>query len=123
MTTTITAISQGMIVDGADLATLAQALDLAFDYRGDVSLRLHDGRVLDGYIFDRRRLPEPSIRMLPKDSDTRLVINDRDIARLEVTGRDTAAGKSFENWVKRYVESKSKGKRASIESESLEGAG
>ena len=118
--TTITAINQGMIVDGADLVTLGQALDLAFDYRGDVMVRLHDGRTVEGYIFDRRRLPEPSIRMIPKESDVRMVINDRDITRLEVTGKDTAAGKSFENWVKRYVDSKLKGKRASIESESLE---
>ncbi|MFO0872825.1 MAG: hypothetical protein U0575_02485 [Phycisphaerales bacterium] len=120
MPSTITAISQGMIVEGADAATLAEALDLAFDYRGDVSVRLRDGRTVDGYIFDRRRKPQPSIRMLPKDSDERLVLNDRDIVRLEVTGKDTAAGKTFESWVKRYVDSKLKGAKASIESDPLD---
>src|SRR5262245_34517018 len=118
----VTAISQGMAVDGSDPQAMAAALSLAFDYRGDVTLHLRDGRVIEGYIFDRSR-PEQGrsrIRLLPKDSETRVVVHDDEIARLEVTGRDTAAGKSFENWVKRYVEHRLAGRSASIESESLE---
>ena len=32
-----------------------------------------------------------------------------EIARLEFTGRDTAAGKSWETWVKKYVDKKKAG--------------
>ena len=34
-----------------------------------------------------------------------------EIARLEFTGRDTAAGKSFETWVKKYQEKKAAGEK------------
>lgn len=118
--TTVTSIAQGLVIEGNDPATLAAALVLALDYRGDVTITQRDGRVIEGYIFDRRTSPEPLVRLLPKDSDERVTIREADITRLEVTGRDTASGKTFENWVKRYVEQRSKGERASIESETLE---
>ena len=35
-----------------------------------------------------------------------------DIAALAFTGRDTAAGKSWEAWVKKYVEKKAAGEKA-----------
>src|SRR5262245_54837272 len=114
------AIEHGMVVDGSDSERLGLALDLAFDYRGDVTLELRDGRRIEGYVFDRPRRPEPGVRILPRDSDLRELVLDRDVARLEVTGRDAAAGKTFENWVRRYVEKKRRGEAASIESESLD---
>jgi hypothetical protein len=44
-----------------------------------------------------------------------------DIARLEFTGRDTAAGKSFATWVKKYQEKKAAGeKNIQIEPEKLD---
>jgi len=44
-----------------------------------------------------------------------------DIARLEFTGRDTAAGKSFELWVKKYYERKARDeKNISLEPEPLD---
>lgn len=109
----------GMAIDGSDPAVLDEALRLAFDYRGDVTLHLRSGRVVDGFIYDRRTRPDRAVRILVRDSDERLVVPDGDVLRLEVTGRDTAAGKTFENWVKRYVEKKLRGEAASIESESL----
>ncbi len=142
--TTVTSIAQGLVVEGGDSATLAAALALALDYRGDVTITQRDGRVVEGYVFDRRgdrrgdrradqqtdqqtdqradraTTPDPIVRILPKDSDERVVVREADIARLEVTGRDTASGKTFENWVKRYVEQRMKGEQASIESDSLE---
>ena len=97
------------------------ALDQAFDYRGDVTITTTDGRVIEGYIFDRRNdVPEPFVRVLPKDSNDRVKVKYHEIARLEFTGRDTAAGKSWETWVKKYNEKKAKGEKASIENEPLE---
>ncbi|HMN97001.1 MAG TPA: hypothetical protein PKC43_14240 [Phycisphaerales bacterium] len=117
---TIGTIAQGMRFDGSDPEALAAALDLAMDYRGDVTVVLRDGRRIEGFIFDRVRRVPRSIRLLPRESDEHAKVADDEIAILEVTGRDTAAGKTFENWVRRYVEKKLAGERASIESESLE---
>ena len=57
---------------------------------------------------------------MPQDADGKVEVLYADIARLEFTGRDTAAGKSWESWIKRYVAKKQAGEAASIESESLE---
>jgi hypothetical protein len=97
------------------------AMDEAFDYRGDVTIHTTDGRVVEGYIFDRRgNVPEPYVRVIPKESDQRVSIFYKDIDRLVFSGRDTAAGKSWETWLKKYHEKRAKGERASIESEPLE---
>jgi hypothetical protein len=88
------------------------ALEKAFDYRGDVTLTLKDGDRVEGYIFDRTTgttLSDSAVRMIPKDRDEKRSIRYADIARIEFTGRDTAAGKSFETWVKKYHEKKAAG--------------
>ena len=44
-----------------------------------------------------------------------------DIAQLAFTGKDTAAGKSFETWVKKYQEKKAAGeKNIGLEPEKLD---
>ena len=89
------------------------ALEKAFDYRGDVTITLKDGGKIEGYVFDRRStgpsLSDSSVRLFPKGSDEKVSIRYSDIARLEFTGKDTAAGKSFETWVKKYWEKKRAG--------------
>jgi len=108
---------QGWVPDLADHAELFKALDQAFDYRGDVTLTLKDETVIDGYIFDRRTgqgLDDSFLRLIPKGSDERVEVVYADIARLEFSGKDTAAGKSWETWVRKYVEKKMAGEEASI---------
>ncbi|MHC4218287.1 MAG: hypothetical protein ACYSU7_07490 [Planctomycetota bacterium] len=115
---------QGAVADAADPDQLRKAIELALDFRGDVTItRKSGGRSIEGYIFDRKDGPTPaeaSIRIIPSDADERLTIRCDDIARLEFSGRDTAAGKSFETWMKKYVEKKLAGEQASIEAESLD---
>jgi len=114
---------EGWVPDAADHAELFRALEKAFDYRGDVTVTLRDERVIAGYIFDRRTgqgLEDSCVRMIPADADERIEIIYADIARLEFSGKDTAAGKSWENWVKRYIEKKRAGEKACIESEPLD---
>ncbi|MCA9284736.1 MAG: hypothetical protein KDA22_05960 [Phycisphaerales bacterium] len=112
--------AQGTSVDAGNPEMLAEALHKALEYRGDVTLHLRTSDApVEGYIFDLQGERTPTVRLLPKDADERRTIVFRDIARLEVTGKDTAAGKSFENWVKRYVQKKLAGETASIESEPL----
>ncbi|MEA2712015.1 MAG: hypothetical protein QOF78_4616 [Phycisphaerales bacterium] len=89
------------------------ALEKAFDYRGDVTITRKDGGRVQGYIFDRRSdgadLTACAVRLLPADGGEKQLVSYADIARLEFTGRDTAAGKSFETWVKKYHEKKRAG--------------
>jgi hypothetical protein len=115
---------QGWVPDLATEEELRIALEKAFDYRGDVTLTCKNGTKVEGYIFDRVSGPSLAssfVRLLPKDSSPRLKIAYADIAALAFTGRDTAAGKSWEAWVRKYWEKKTTGEGdLNIQAESLE---
>ena len=103
---------QGWIPELATEEELRIALEKAFDYRGDVTLTLKNGNKIEGYVFDR--IAGPSLqtsfaRVLVKDSNERKKFAYADIAALAFTGRDAAAGKSWEAWVKKYWEKKGVG--------------
>lgn len=116
---------QGISVELASIpeALRKRAFDEAFDYRGDVTLTLADGSVVECYIFDRRAgatMQDSVVRvMLVGGGEKQTIPYDR-ITRLAFTGKDTAAGKSWENWVRRYVEKRMAGEQASIESDPLD---
>ena len=101
-----------------------EALEHAFNYRGDVTITRKDFSKLDCYIFDRRTgatLRDSLVRVYPKDSTEKLSIPYSDIAGLAFSGRDTAAGKSWEAWVRKYWEKKSAGeKNIALAPESLD---
>jgi len=115
---------QGWIPSLATDEELREALEKAFDYRGDVSITRKDGTKFEGYVFDRvsgKTLESSFVRLLPKDSNQRVKIGYAEIAALAFSGRDTAAGKSWEAWVKKYWEKKaSGGENLSLQPESLE---
>jgi len=116
---------QGWIPALASDEEIRAALEKAFDYRGDLTITLKDGQKIEGYVFDRRSdcpsLNECVVRVMPKDRPGRMSIPYSDIAGLAFTGKDTAAGKSFEAWVKKYNEKKARGeKNIGIEAESLD---
>jgi len=115
---------QGWVPELATEEELREALEKAFDYRGDVAVTRKDGSTIEGYIFDRymgKSLADSFVRVLPKDSNDRVKISYSNIAALSFTGRDTAAGKSWEAWVKKYWEKKEKGGGTlSLQPESLE---
>jgi len=103
---------EGWIPTLATESETREALEKAFDYRGDITLTLKDGRTIQGYIFDRRTgatLAASAVRVIPANERTKVTVAYSDIAALAFTGRDTAAGKSFEAWVKRYWEKKAAG--------------
>jgi hypothetical protein len=115
---------QGWVPQLATEEELRIALEKAFDYRGDVTLTLKDNSTIEGYIFDRvsgATLAASFVRVLPKDSNQRVKIAYAEIAALAFTGRDTAAGKSWEAWVHKYWEKKATGEsNLSLEPESLD---
>jgi hypothetical protein len=115
---------QGWVPELASEDELRVALEKAFDYRGDVTLTTKDGKKIEGYIFDRvsgPALASSFVRILPKDSNQRLKISYADIAALAFTGRDPAAGKSWEAWVRKYWEKKASGESGlTLQPESLD---
>jgi hypothetical protein len=103
---------EGWIPELVNETELREALEKAFDYRGDVTLTRKDGTRIEGYIFDRiagATLSSSFVRVLPKSGGTRLRIPYSEIAALAFTGRDTAAGKSWEAWVQKYWQKKGTG--------------
>jgi len=115
---------EGWVPELASEADLREALEQAFDYRGDVTITRKDGSRVEGYIFDRRNgatLAESVVRVIPKDSREKVAIAFADIAALAFTGRDMAAGKSWEAWVRKYWEKKAAGETGiALEPEVLE---
>ena len=89
-----------------------------------MTITLRDGRKIEGYIFDRRSgktLAESLVRVYPAKSAEKVNISYAEIAALAFSGRDTAAGKSWEAWVKKYWEKRRAGeKNIGIEPEVLE---
>jgi hypothetical protein len=115
---------QGWVPQLATEEELRLALEKAFDYRGDVTLTLKDNSRIEGYIFDRvagKTLTTSFVRVMPKDATQKLKVSYANIAALSFTGKDTAAGKSWEAWVRKYWEKKASGEGdLSLEPESLE---
>jgi hypothetical protein len=115
---------EGWIPELATEAELREALEKAFDYRGDVTITRKDGSRVEGYVFDRRNGPtlaESLVRIIPQNSTEKISIPYSDVAALAFTGRDTAAGKSWEAWVRKYWEKKAAGeKHIALEPEKLE---
>ena len=115
---------EGWIPELASEAELRDALEKAFDYRGDVTITRKDGSRVEGYIFDRRNgasLAESVVRLIPQNSQQKVSIPYSDVAALAFSGRDTAAGKSWEAWVKKYWEKKAAGEKGfGLEPEKLD---
>lgn len=115
---------EGWIPELAGDEEVREALEKAFDYRGDVTITRKDGSKVEGYIFDRRSgrtLVESVVRLFPKDSNQKMAIPYSEIAALAFSGRDTAAGKSWEAWVRKYWEKRAAGeKNIELKPESLD---
>lgn len=108
---------EGRIFRPANATDLQEAVELAFDYRGDVTLELISGEKIEGYIFNRIALASmPFLQLFPKEQPGELKIPYADIVAIAFTGEDTASGKSWEAWVKKK-ESERKAEAARIAAE------
>jgi len=92
---------EGWAPDIHDAATLAEAVDRAFDYRGDVTVLLDDGRELIGYLFNRNPdAAEPFVQMFEREGSGASSIPYARIRAIRFTGKDTAAGNSYAAWLR-----------------------
>src|SRR5882757_8405428 len=92
---------EGWVPELASEAEIREALEKAFDYRGDITITRKDGSKVEGYLFDRRSgssLNDSFVRIIPTNQQTKVNVSYADISALTFSGRDTAAGKTFEAW-------------------------
>src|ERR1039458_937045 len=93
---------------------LRQALEKAFDYRGDVTLTLKSGEVIEAFIFNRQTgatLEDSYVQYFTPKAPEKRKVSYAEIARLAFSGKDRAAGKHWEDWVKAYNEKKAAGEK------------
>jgi hypothetical protein len=105
---------EGWVPELASEAELRDALEKAFDYRGDVSITLKSGERIDAYVFNRRTGPtlaESWVQYFAPNIEAKQKLAYDQIARLEFSGKDRAAGKHWEDWVKAYSERKAAGEK------------
>jgi hypothetical protein len=105
---------EGWIPELASDEDLRGALEKAFDYRGDVTITTKDGERIEAYIFNRSTgttLAESYVQYFSPKSAGKLKLSYANIARLEFSGKDRAAGKHWEDWLKAYNERKAAGEK------------
>lgn len=91
---------EGRVFRPASLAELREAIELAFDYRGDITVELKAGGQVTGYLFNRTATgQQPTIELFPASSSGTMTIPYSEVATIAFTGEDTATGKSWEAWI------------------------
>ena len=91
---------QGTTFTPQNHAELAEALDKAFDYRGDVTLGLGNGTTAEGYLANRDAAAKPPrVELYVKGEDAPRIIPYGDIRSVAFSGRDPADGKSWQAWM------------------------
>ena len=96
---------QGTVVKNGDVKG---AIREAFDYRGDVTIKLKSGDAMEGYLFDHQA---SKVRVILKDQGRKVTVHESEIDELAFTGRDMADGRSWEAWVKKYAAKKAAGEK------------
>ena len=105
---------EGWVPELASEDDLRSALEKAFDYRGDVTITTKAGKRFEAFIFNRRTgatLIESYVQYFEPNVNGKQNLSYADIARLEFTGKDRAAGKHWEDWVKAYNNRKAAGEK------------
>ncbi len=105
---------EGLVPTLASDEDLKSALEKAFDYRGDVTLTLKSGEKIEAYIFNRSTgatLADSWVHYFTPSAPDKRKVSYAEIARLEFTGKDRAAGKHWEDWVKAWNEKKAAGEK------------
>jgi hypothetical protein len=114
---------EGWVPQIATEDDLKAALEKAFDYRGDVSLTLKSGEKIEAYIFNRQTgatLADSFVQYFTPAAPEKRRVSYAEIARLEFSGKDRAAGKHWEDWVKAYNEKKASGEKYALHPDKLD---
>jgi hypothetical protein len=107
-------VLEGWVPTLASDDDLKAALEKAFDYRGDVTLTLKSGEKIEAFIFNRATgatLADSWVQYFTPKAEEKRKVSYADVARIEFTGKDRAAGKHWEDWVKSWNEKKAAGEK------------
>jgi hypothetical protein len=87
---------------------LHDAVEKAFDYRGNVTLTTRDGQTTVGFVFNRvcAGVAEPYLECFVKGAPEPRRIRYQDLTDVALSGDDAAAGRSWEAWLSRVAEKK-----------------
>jgi hopanoid biosynthesis associated radical SAM protein HpnH len=77
-----------------------EALRVAFEYRGNVTLTLDDGSAVEGYVAN---VDSDSLRLWMRGSTALLDLSTSRVRRVALTGRDPASGQSYATWRERQA--------------------
>jgi hypothetical protein len=81
---------------------LGRIVELAFDYRGNITVVRRDGTELEGYVFNRdSEALTPYLEMFDADGGGPHRVPYAEVRTIHFTGKDTAAGKSYAAWLAR----------------------
>ncbi len=104
---------EGWIPELASEDDLRNALEKAFEYRGDITITTKSGRRIEAYVFNRHTgatLADSYVQYFTANETAKQKLSYAEIARLEF-GKDRAAGKHWEDWLKAYNERKAAGEK------------
>ena len=103
---------EGWVPTLATDADLRDALEKAVDYRGDVTFTLKSGERIEAFVFNCKSGPtlaDSWVQYYTPTAPEKRKVGYAEIASIEFTGKDRAAGKHWEDWVKKYNEKKAAG--------------
>lgn len=86
-----------------------ESLSAVVDYRGDVTIDLVDQPSIEGYVFSA---DTHSVQIFPKDGSNSRSIDLKNIKKVIISGDDTSAGKSWEDWMRRRDAERSKSQKS-----------
>ena len=96
---------------------LIEVIELAFDYRGDVTIELAAGRKIEGYVSNRDTgADRPSLDIIPREGPETVQIPYDEIVAVTFSGEDTAFGKSWHEWMNKH-ESQRRAEAEKVEQE------
>ena len=104
-------------LEGSSFPCSKEVLQSAVDYRGDVTLQLLNDREIVGYVFAAKFSDtgvSGTVSVYPKDSPSPEVVEITAIRSVVFSGADAAAGKSWEQWLKKVAEAKANGTIAEL---------
>lgn len=93
------------------MTELEQQIDAAYDFRGHVTVKLKTGGTVEGYLFNRQfanpKLPQDNfVELYLKGSAEHRLLKIAEIESVSLTGEDFAAGKSYEDYLKKKAAEK-----------------
>ncbi|QSR83797.1 hypothetical protein [Methylacidimicrobium sp. B4] len=81
------------------IGKLVDQIEMAFHYRGDITLHLSGGRTLTGYLFNRvGEGTEAFVQLMLSEGSGSVSIPYREIEEIVLSGADAADGRSYEAW-------------------------